>query len=385
MLSRIIHNAKNYAGPHDQPFPATCPPMTCKLCLTAIMATAIAAAVGASPDVCAAPSEGLPPPVLRIELDQRDLGRLVAAATPALQKAPDPLAVMHTEGTLATSDSYKRAQASSRDWGVMSALASVFASTGERRYLERYEHYLSAWLATYRISANPIDETGLGHWLLAYRTAGGALSQPVQSRMRMFACDLSSRYQQRQPAQRKTSTNNWQSHRVKLAVMGALACADPGLIEGATALFKDQVRDNLLPTGESIDFAERDAIHYVVYSLEPLLEAALFSGLYDRPLFPHVGPNGQSIIRTLEWLAPYARGELKHEEFVRSTVRFDAQRAAAGIRGFSGPFDPQKTRATYWLATRLDRRWSELSLSLGEPSASQRAPWLAKQISAAVH
>ena len=61
--------------------------------------------------------------------------------------------------------------------------------------------------------------------------------------------------------------------------MAALACADPDLIEGATALFKGQVRDNLLAGGESIDFAERDAIHYVVYSVEPLLEAALFSSL----------------------------------------------------------------------------------------------------------
>lgn len=352
--------------------------MTRNLCVIAFAAAAIAGAMGASPGVFAAPSEALPPPVLCVELDKRDLDRLLATATPALHKAPDPLAVIHMEGTLATSDSYKRAQASSRDWGLMSALASLYASTGERRYLERYEHYLSAWLTTYRISANPIDETGLGHWLLAYRTAGGALSQRLQSRMRGFACDLSSRYQQRQPAQRKTSTNNWQSHRVKLAVMAALACADPDLIESATALFRDQIRDNLLPGGESIDFAERDAIHYVVYSIEPLLEAALFSSLYDRPLFPHVGPQGQSITRTLEWLAPYARGELKHEEFVRSTVRFDAQRAAAGIRGFSGPFDPQKARTAYWLAARLDRRWSELSLSLGEPSAAQRAPWLAK-------
>ena len=30
---------------------------------------------------------------------------------------------------------------------------------------------------------------------------------------------------------------------------------------------------NLLPTGEAIDFFERDAIHYVVYTVEPLLEA----------------------------------------------------------------------------------------------------------------
>jgi len=352
--------------------------MTRRLKMIAIAAAALTGCAGTRPDLRTQPVEGLPPPTLHIALDKSDLEQLQRAAAPALLKAPDPLSVIHVEGTLPTAESYKRAYQSSRDWGLMSTLASMFAVTGETRYLERYEQYLTAWLATYRISGNPIDETGLGHWLLAYRTAGGALPQPIQARMRTFACDLSARYQQSQPPERKTSSNNWQSHRVKLAVMGAFVCGDPGLITRAITVFKDQIRDNLLPTGEAIDFVERDALHYVVYSVEPLLEAALFSNLYGRQLFQHIGPRGQSIGRTLEWLAPYARGDRSHEEFARSTVRFDAERAAAGVPGFSGPFDPRKTRYAYWLASRLDSHWSELSLSLGQPPASQRAPWLAK-------
>lgn len=352
--------------------------MTRKLSVIAIAAAVLTGCAGPSPELRTRQAEGLPSSILHIALDKRDLEQLQRAAAPALRKAPDPLPVVHVEGTLPTAESYKRAYQSRRDWGLISNLASMFAVTGERHYLERYEQYLSAWLAIYRISGNPIDETGLGHWLLAYRTAGSALPQPVQARMLTFACDLSARYQQGQPPKRKTSSNNWQSHRVKLAVMGAFVCGDPGLINRAITVFKDQIRDNLRPTGEAIDFFERDAIHYVVYSVEPLLEAALFSNLYGRALFQHIGPQGQSIGRTLEWLAPYARGDISHEEFAHSTVRFDAERAAAGVRGFAGPFDPHKTRYTYWLASRLDSRWSELSLSLGQLRASQRAPWLGK-------
>jgi hypothetical protein len=61
---------------------------------------------------------------------------------------------------------------------------------------------------------------------------------------------------------------------------------------------------------------------------------------------------------------------------VNSKVRFDAQRAAAGVQGFAGPFDPKKARTIYWLATRLDARWLELSSALGSPWITQRAPWL---------
>jgi hypothetical protein len=245
------------------------------------------------------------------------------------------------------------------------------------RYLDRYAQYLDAWLATYHISGNPIDETGLGDWLLAYRAAGDALPPALAQRMRAFACELSSRYQQGQPRGRATSTNNWQSHRVKLAVMGAFACGDLALIDGAVRSFDRQIRDNLLPSGEAIDFYQRDALRYVVYSIEPLLEAALFAQQHGRALFGIVGPQGQSIGRTLDWLAPYARGERLHDEFVHSQVKFDAERAAAGVPGFSGVFDPTTARYAYWLAAQLDARWAPLAATLGALPAARRAPWLA--------
>ena len=165
---------------------------------------------------------------------------------------------------------------------------------------------------------------------------------------------------------------------MKLAVMGAHTCGELALIGRAEETFADQIRDNLLPSGETVDFAERDAIHYVVYSVEPLLEAALFARQQGRSLFATKGPKGQSLSHTLEWLAPYARGEKTHEEFARSQVRFDAERAAAGVPGFTGPFSPKKAQWTYWLAAQLEDKWVALSEKLGSPPITQRAPWLAR-------
>ena len=313
---------------------------------------------------------------LSLPADER--AALLRAATAALERSPDPLPVVHVEGTLPTLPAYQRALQAKKDWGSIAVLANAHAMDREPRHLDGYAHYLAAWLDVYRISGNPIDETGLGDWLLAYRSAGAALPPALAQRMRQFACDLAVRYTQRQPASRKTSTNNWQSHRVKLAVMGAHVCAKAALIAEAEAAFATQIQDNLLPSGENVDFAERDAIHYVVYSVEPLLEAALCARPQGRSLFATTGPKGQSISRTLEWLAPYARGDKTHEEFVHSQVRFDAQRAAAGVPGFAGPFSPKKAQLTYWLAAQLDAKWLELSKKLGSPSITQRASWLVR-------
>jgi hypothetical protein len=40
----------------------------------------------------------------------------------------------------------------------------------------------------------------------------------------------------------------------------------------------------------------------------------------------------------LHWLEPYAAGKLPLQEFVHSTVRFDARRAAAHVEGYPGPW-----------------------------------------------
>ena len=312
----------------------------------------------------------------RVPLPAEERAALLHAAEGALKRSPDPLPVVHVEGTLPTLPSYQRALQARKDWAAMEALASAYIVDRDTRYVEGYARYLSAWLDVYKVSGNPIDETRLAQWLLAYRSAGAALPSGLSERMRQFACDLAIRYTQPQPASRKTSTNNWQSHRVKLAVMGAHVCGEAALITAAEAAFAKQIDDNLLANGETVDFAERDAIHYVVYSVEPLLEAALFARLHGRPLFAITGRDGQSISRTLEWLAPYARGEKTHEEFVHSRVRFDAERAAAGVPGFSGPFLPKSAQWTYWLAAQMDGKWLEVSRKLGNPSITQRAPWL---------
>jgi hypothetical protein len=187
--------------------------------------------------------------VAYLSLPADDRAALLRAAAAALERNPDPLSVIHTEGTLPAVPSNQRAVQSKKDWVSISVLANAYTMTREPRFLDGYARYLAAWLDMYKISGNPIDETALGDWLLAYRSAGAMLPSDLAHRMRRFACDLAARYTQPQPSSRKTSTNNWQSHRVKLAVMGTHVCGKPELITEAEAIFARQIQDNLLPSG----------------------------------------------------------------------------------------------------------------------------------------
>ena len=112
----------------------------------------------------------------KLSLPAEERPVLLRAATAALERGPDPLPVVHTEGTLPMLPAYKRAAQAKRDWRSMSVLANAYAMSREPRYLDGYARYLTAWLDVYRISGNPIDETALGEWLLAYRSAGTALT-----------------------------------------------------------------------------------------------------------------------------------------------------------------------------------------------------------------
>ncbi len=85
-----------------------------------------------------------------------------------------------------------------------------------------------------------------------------------------------------------------------------------------------------------MDFKERDALHYVVYDLEPLVRAALVAKSQGQDWLKLSGKDGQTLEAGLNWLLPYAKGEKTHQEFAHTTKRFDVARGNAGVGGFTG-------------------------------------------------
>jgi hypothetical protein len=144
---------------------------------------------------------------------------------------------------------------------------------------------------------------------------------------------------------------------------------DPLLINRSREAFVQQLANNITPDGMVRDFAERDALAYVTYSLEPMLTAAWIAKQQGQDWYSLAGNNGATLQQALHWLEPYASGARTHEEFRNTQVAFDRKRAAAGMAHFRGQWDRQGARNAYWLAARLDTQWTALASQLGgEPT-----------------
>jgi hypothetical protein len=293
-------------------------------------------------------------------------GTLTSSADAAANRAPKAIALIHVEGTLPHQGIYDQSLESLKDMEAILDLATAYHLTQKESYLKACQNYYDAWLSVYHPNFNPIDETRFDSFILGYDLVGSKLDPGTQSEMKAFLRELAQGYLEgRNITMEGTRTNNWQSHRVKLAALAAFTLGDPDLISWAKQAFQKQLEVNLNADGSTIDFAERDAIHYTVYDLEPLALTAMAAKAHGQDWYHLSNSKGASLQKALEWLSPFAEGKQSHTEFVHSTVAFDAKRREAGLKGFSGTWDPKTSGLLYNFAARLDGRWTPLAKKLG--------------------
>jgi hypothetical protein len=274
-------------------------------------------------------------------------------------------AVVHTQGLLPHEDDHDASVQAQQDWRQTLVQALAFRVTSKAAYADKAVAYIAGWLPGYQSSANPVDEAELIQFLFGLDLVRDRLPRDVAERIPAFGTQLAQAYLT--PARRvgddSTLLNNWQSHRVKLATAGAYLSGDARWIDAARAAFVAHVRQNVHHDGSTYDFAQRDAMHYVVYDLEPLLMAASMAAAHGDDWYGATEIRGR-LASALEWLAPYARGERQHEEFVRSTVKFDARRAAAHVPGYAGLWQRNEAADLYRIGTGLDPQFRAVSVGL---------------------
>jgi hypothetical protein len=312
------------------------------------------------------------------QLDTQRARAMVRDADAALALTPHPLAQLHTEGTLPHQGIRDQSIEAERDFPMAQSLAFAYRLTGDKKYLSQATIFLDAWAATYKVSGNPIDETPFGPLFVAFDLTRGDLPPKTESRTVDLFRKMSITYldwlDQNNP---KDPSNNWSSHRVKLAVLGAYESGDSSLIARAARAYTRQVQRNIHPDGSVMDFTMRDALHYVVYDLEPLSTAALAARAHGQDWFHTAVTGSPSVERAIDWLVPYATGEKTHQEFVHSTVKFDAARDQAGEVGYSGQWDPKTSVNLLSLATALDPKYAP-TLDKVEAGTGSRTPaWIA--------
>lgn len=329
-----------------------------------------AAAIGAAPSVvhatswCAAAEE--------------DVGHATEELSESVQDAasrePRPRAVVHSEGTPPDSQSRALAIVARRDLQVMRDAALLWHQTHDSEALVQAKRYLLAWIETYQPSFNPIDETNFDELFETYGIIRPVLSQREVSRIDSFLRHWGANYVDLIEAAGDEVTridkigrwnSNWQSHRIKIVTMIAAATDDDALFAHARRLFRQQVGINIDgETGEVLDFRQRDAVHYVVYNIQPLLQASVAARLMGENWYNWTAGNGSSVALAMEWLRPYALGDITHEEFVGSSVAFDARRARAGELGYSGTFNPKRGADIYWYAAIFDQSFEDIAHQL---------------------
>jgi hypothetical protein len=292
--------------------------------------------------------------------------------TPLLDSTPKPMAHIHTEGTLPHQGIRDESIEAKKQLPIMRDAAFAWRAGAGEAYFQLAQRYLNAWVSVYQPNFNPIDETNFDALIETYAVIApkmdakskAAADTFLRAWAKGYIASIEARKIVSVSPQATTWDNNWQSHRIKLITMIAVALDDPALFADARRLFQAQVQANIKPNGETIDFAERDALHYVIYGVEPLGQATLAARLKGEDWFNYQAPSGSSVARVFVWMKPYATGEKPHEEFKNSKVLFDRQRFEAGQKEYSGPFEPKSAGNVYWLASVFDPAYLALAQQL---------------------
>jgi hypothetical protein len=299
------------------------------------------------------------------------------AADAALKSEPNPIHFIRSEGKLKGDPEKEATGRSMADMNKLHTLGFAYAVTGEARYADAARRFLLAWAGTNVSRGDPIDDTGLEPLIVCYDLVRSTCSAAERKRIDTYLRQVADAEIKNFHPTWGTARNNWNSHRVKIIGLVGFALDDRPLIEQAVARFKAQVDQNLEADGSSLDFHERDALHYHCYDLEPLLTLAIVAKQAGIDLYSHRSPAGASLAQSVQFLVPYCDGSKSHAEFVHSKVAFDRKRAESGDARYKAgtPFDRQAGRGTLELAAYFDPKLDPLVIQLSGGHAERFPTW----------
>jgi Alginate lyase len=276
----------------------------------------------------------------RLPLDLR--GRILLAARYDASQAPAPVARLASAGVLPADDPRLLASRRAfRDADRVVLLALAWRMTSHREWLASAMRTLLEWSAVNQPTGHPIDETRLDGMLWGYDLLRCDL--PTADRAVIEAWFARLREAKRRWTFGATTThNNHRTHQLKMQ-LALQAMLDPGNLSELRAAAERHAKVNLAdPHGASIDFVERDALHYHVYNLEAWIEIGLVSACC-----------ADAIDRSFAFMLKRLRDHPGAVEFQGSRARIDHDRAQAGF-GYAQrrPYDAKRAeRAVIGYAT----------------------------------
>ena len=241
-----------------------------------------------------------------------------ATADKAMTEAPNPVEQIKSEGLLAGNPDKINSMKALEDCNKIYALALVYKLCGNKTCLDKAIEYLLAWAKVNQSSGNPINETKLEDLFSGYDlirdNVDASTKKAVDKWLQSIADgELNSDHAR---GNKGTAINNWNSHRIKIMAMIAAAIHNQKYDGIIRKELSNQIAINLYADGSGYDFTERDALHYHIYTLEPLLMAAI--AVYratGKDYFDYESNKESSIKKSVDFLVPFITGEKTHGEF----------------------------------------------------------------------
>ncbi len=270
-----------------------------------------------------------------------------------LTQTPHPIDRIQTAGQLKGSDTKTRTEEALKDIYRLKTLEWAFVFTGRENFERKAQDYVLSWAKTCQPPENPIDATNLETLIETYDLIRADVAPADQALVDGWLRKVTQTLIASDDPRKKTHINNWQAHRLKIIGMAAFTLGDPALEQQVLDSFKTLLQANLNGDGTTYDFLERDALHYHIYDLEPMIRLAMvYQRAQNLDLYHWKTDNGASMAQCVAFLLPYAKGEKTHAEYVHTQVKFDIQRAQNHEKGhgIGEPFDPKAAQKCLELA-----------------------------------
>ncbi|MEO5912147.1 MAG: alginate lyase family protein [Pelobium sp.] len=305
---------------------------------------------------------------------QSAFGFIEQQAKIALNQNPQPIDIIISEGHLATYPKKIETVKALADMNKIYALAYTYKITNNKEYFTKCLAYINAWATVNKATGNPINETKLDPLFEGYDLIKEGINiaekQIIESWFRQIAtAEIAT---QHTILKKKSTYNNWNSHRIKILTNIAYLLNDNQYKMFVDSNLKKQIAMNLYADGSGIDFKERDALHYHQYTLEPFLASAtIIKTATGFDYYSYSSTSGSSIKKSVEFLFPYATGEKTHPEFVNSRVKFDRQRALNKEPGYTigANYNPKNAIGVFMAASYFDKKYLEIVNELTENTA----------------
>jgi hypothetical protein len=280
---------------------------------------------------------------------------VLATASAALSRQPQPLERIAYEGRLPMDPDRVRHNHRLQDLGVIRCLVLAEVATDEAAYGRQALVWTQAWMNTYRPTGNAINDNKVAQLVGAWGWLRMRVDAAARGRGDGWVRQLAEA-QIRSSQDPKAPQSNWQSKRIRLVAAAATTLGDDTLARWAENRFAAYIDVELFADGSSRDFTSRDALSYHCSGLAPLLELALLAGDQGRSWYTRRGRQGGSLEASIAFLVDWVAGDKRHPEWVHTTATLDRERAKAGVPHYQPGrlFQPDEALPTLRLAAPLD-------------------------------